>query len=254
MMPVVGIICDLETKDGMASHRAGEEYVRAVREGVGALPLLIPVTAPPLEAEALLARVDGLLFTGAPSNVAPARYGAAARPGMALDEGRDATSLALLRAAIAHGTPTLCICRGFQELNVALGGTLNPAVHEGPLALDHREDERAPLETQYGLAHKVMIAPGGVLAELLKTEEAMVNSLHHQGIAILAPGLRAEAHAPDGLIEAVSLPGAKAFVLGVQWHPEWAFAQDAASRAIFAGFGAALVGRFRPGRLWQNWC
>jgi putative glutamine amidotransferase len=237
---MVGIICDLETKDGMASHRAGAEYVRAVREGVGALPLLIPVSEPPLEAQALLTRVDGLLFPGAPSNVAPARYGAAARPGMALDEARDATSFNLLRAAIARGTPILCICRGFQELNVALGGTLNPKVHEGPLALDHREDESAPLETQYGPAHKVTIAPGGLLAGLLGSQEIMVNSLHHQGIASLAPGLRAEAHAPDGLIEAVSLPEGRGFVLGVQWHPEWGFAEDRVSRAIFAALRAAL--------------
>jgi putative glutamine amidotransferase len=242
MPPVVGIVCDLETKGGMHSHRAGAEYVRAIREGVGALPLLIPVTQPPPEADALLARVDGLLFPGAPSNVAPARYGEAARPGMTLDEARDATSLDLLRAAIARGTPTLCICRGFQELNVALGGTLNPHVREGPLALDHRVDENAPLETQYGLAHKVAIVPGGLLAGLLGSQEIMVNSLHHQGIARLAPGLFAEAHAPDGLIEAVSLPEARGFLLGVQWHPEWAFADDAVSRAIFAGFGAALAG------------
>ena len=250
MSPLVGIVCDFETApDGTHSHRAGEEYVAAIA-GIGALPLLIPVTAPPLEPCALLTRLDGLLFTGAPSNVSPARYGGAAlRPNAALDERRDATSLALLRAAIDAGLPTLCICRGFQELNVALGGTLDPRVHETPGRMDHREKPDAPLEEQYGLAHAVTIAAGGILASLLgspppdggKAEkfDVMVNSLHHQGIARMAPGLKAEAHAPDGLVEAVSLPGAKGFLLGVQWHPEWA--QDTVSRAIFRGFARALA-------------
>jgi putative glutamine amidotransferase len=241
-MPVVGIVCDLQThKDGSHSHRAGDEYVRAIRDGAGAEALLIPAADPPPEPK-LLERLDGLLFSGAPSNVAGWRYGETLAPGTLTDEARDATSLTLLAAAIATGLPVFCICRGFQELNVALGGTLNPHVHEGPLALDHREDENAPLETQYGLAHKVAIVPGGLLAGLLGSQEIMVNSLHHQGIARLAPGLFAEAHAPDGLIEAVSLPEARGFLLGVQWHPEWAFAEDAVSRAIFAGFGAALAG------------
>lgn len=244
-MPVVGIVCDLECLDGMASHRAGDEYVRAIRDGAGALPLLIPVTEPALEVESVLGAVDGLLFPGAPSNVAPRHYGGCLRPGTLLDEARDLTSLELQRAAIARGVPMLCICRGFQELNVALGGTLHSHVHELDGMLDHRADETAALEVQYGPAHAVRIVPGGVLAELVGVKDIMVNSLHGQGIARLAPGLFAEAHAPDGLVEAVSLPGARGFVLGVQWHPEWAFARGAASRAIFAGFGAALCGRAR---------
>lgn len=251
MPPVVGIVCDFQTEGGMHSHRAGEEYVAAIRDGVGALPLLIPVMQPPLDLKALLVRLDGLLFTGAPSNVAPARYGAASQPGMLLDEARDATSLALLAAAIAAGIPTLCICRGFQELNVALGGTLESRVHELPGALDHREDESAPLADQYAHAHAVTIASGGMLAALLGIGEAMVNSLHYQGIARLAPGLFAEARAPDGLIEAVSLPGAKGFLLGVQWHPEWDLA-DPVSAAIFRAFGEALSVDSGFRQLWQK--
>jgi putative glutamine amidotransferase len=246
---VVGIVCDCETRDGMRSHRAGDEYVRAVRDGMGALPLLIPAMQPPLDPAALLARLDGLLFTGAPSNVAPARYGGTPCPGTLLDEARDATSLTLLKAAIAAGLPTLCICRGFQELNVALGGSLEQHVRERPGALDHREDAAAPPEAQYAPAHAVAIMPGGMLAALLagpeagkeKNLEVMVNSLHHQGIEKLAPGLFPEARAPDGLIEAVSLPGSKGFLLGVQWHPEWNFAGDPVSRAIFGAFRRALA-------------
>jgi putative glutamine amidotransferase len=186
----------------------------------------------------VLGAVDGLLFTGSPSNVAPSHYGATARPGTELDELRDATALPLLRAASAAGKPLLAICRGFQELNVALGGSLHQHVHEIPGRLDHREPKDVPLEVEYGPAHAIAIAPGGLLARLSGLAEAKVNSLHHQGIDRLAPGLSVEAKAPDGQIEAVS--GAKAFLLGVQWHPEWQFARDPLSRAIFAGFGASL--------------
>ena len=244
---LVGIVCDLKSHDdGIHSHRAGDEYVRAVREGAGAQALLIPATDPPPDA-ALLDRLDGLLFPGAPSNVAARRYGGEAlAPGTRLDEARDATSLSLLAAAIAQGLPVLCICRGFQELNVALGGSLNTHVYGA--TLDHREDESAKLAEQYRPVHPVIIAPGGILSALLGTGEVMVNSLHAQGIARLAPGLLVEARAPDGLVEAVSLPSAKAFVLGVQWHPEWHAASGSVSRdpvslALFSAFGRAVESR-----------
>jgi putative glutamine amidotransferase len=236
----VGIVCDRRILDGTAVHQANNEYVTAIRDGAGALPLLIPATNTPLEFAPLLAAVDGLLFTGAPSNVAPAQYGANLRPGTALDETRDATALPLLRAAIGAGTPLLAICRGFQELNVALGGSLHQHVHEIPGRLDHREPRDVPLDVEYGPAHAIAITQGGLLARLSGLAEAMVNSLHHQGVDRLAPDLKIEAMAPDGQIEAVSLPGAKAFLLGVQWHPEWVFAENPLSRAIFAGFGASL--------------
>ena len=239
-MKRVGIVCDRRTIDDMAVHQVNDEYVLAVRDGAGALPLLIPSTGTPLDSEAVLGALDGLLFTGAPSNVAPAQYGASARPGTELDEIRDATSLPLLRAAVAGGVPVLAICRGFQELNVALGGSLHQHVHEIPGRMDHREPRGVPRDLEYAPAHSIAIAPGGVLARLSGLAEARVNSLHHQGIDRLAPGLVVEAKAPDGQIEAVSLPRAKAFLLGVQWHPEWAFARDPLSRAIFAAFGAAL--------------
>ena len=239
-MKRVGIISDRRVFDGMAVHQANDEYVEAVRDGVGAFPLLIPSTFNPLDPAEILAQVDGLLFTGAPSNVAPVHYGASARPGTEMDDIRDATTLPLLRAAVQTGKPLLAICRGFQELNVALGGTLHQHVHEIPGRLDHREPANVSREMEYAPAHAIAIAPDGLLARLSGLTEGQVNSLHHQGIDRLAPGLRCEAQAPDGQIEAVSHPGAKAFLLGVQWHPEWAFAQDALSRAIFQGFGARL--------------
>jgi putative glutamine amidotransferase len=241
LMPVVGLVTDRRILDGMPVHQANDEYVAAVRNGSGALPLLIPSGDAPLPVGEILAAVDGLLFTGAPSNVAPSHYGASARPGTELDEVRDATTLPLLRAAIAAGKPVLAICRGFQELNVALGGSLHQQVHEIPGRLDHREPQDAPTrDIEYAYAHTVMLSPGGLLARLSGLDQARVNSLHHQGIDRLATALTVEALAPDGQIEAVSAADAKGFLLGVQWHPEWAFAQDPLSQAIFAGFGAAL--------------
>jgi putative glutamine amidotransferase len=239
-MKRVGIVCDRRLRDGAAVHQANDEYVTAIRDGAGALPLLIPSTDTPLDIAPLLAAVDGLLFTGAPSNVAPSHYGASPRPGTELDETRDATTLVLLRAAIAAGTPLLAICRGFQELNVALGGSLHQHLHEIPGRLDHREPAGVARDAEYAPAHSIAIVPNGLLARLSGMTDAMVNSLHHQGVNRLAPGLMVEAHAPDGQIEAFSMPGAKGFLLGMQWHPEWAFAADPLSRAIFRGFGAAL--------------
>jgi putative glutamine amidotransferase len=239
-MPVVGIVTDRHTQDGMAVHQANDEYITAIRDGAGALPLLIPSTDPPLDTDAVLDAVDGLLFTGGASNVDPAYYGAVSRPGTKHDRLRDATTLPLIRAAIARGTPLLAICRGFQELNVALGGSLHQQVHELPGHLDHREPQGVPADQEYAPVHAIAITPGGVLARLGGVTQARVNSLHHQGIDRLAPGLSVEATAPDGLIEAVSLPGARAFALGVQWHPEWRWSEDALSRAIFAAFGMEM--------------
>ncbi len=239
-MPVAGLVTDRRMSGDMPTHQVNDEYVTAIRDGAGALPLLIPSTDTPLAVDDILAAVDGLLFTGAPSNVAPSHYGGSLRAGTELDGARDATTLPLLKAAIAHGVPVLAICRGFQELNVALGGTLHQHVHEIPGRLDHREPQNASRDQEYAAAHAVRLAPGGLLARLSGLEEVMVNSLHHQGVDRLALGLEAEATAPDCQIEAVSMPGAAGFLLGVQWHPEWRWAEDGLSRALFAAFGDAL--------------
>jgi putative glutamine amidotransferase len=239
--PIVGFPCDRRMVGAHPFHVVGEKYIVAVRDGAGALPLLIPVLEPAIAPDEILAAIDGLLFTGSPSNVAPRHYGGMPpRPGVLQDEHRDATALPLLNAAIAAGKPVLCICRGFQELNVAFGGTLHQHVHEVEGRADHREDKDAPLDVQYGPAHAVKVQEGGLLAKLVSAPTFEVNSLHAQGIDKLAPVLRAEAVAPDGQIEAVSMPQAKGFVFGVQWHPEWAYEKSPISRAIFAAFGAAL--------------
>ena len=242
-LPVVGFPCDRRMLGQHPFHVVGEKYIDAVRGGSGALPLLIPVLEPPVAPEEILAAVDGLLFTGSPSNVAPRHYGGPGpREGVLQDEHRDATALPLLRAAIDTGKPVLCICRGFQELNVALGGTLHQHVEEIPGRRDHREPKDADLDVMYGPAHDVTVQDGGMLAQMIHERTFAVNSLHSQGIERLAPSLRAEAIAPDGQIEAVSMPSAKGFLFAVQWHPEWAYRGNYVSRAIFSAFGKALRG------------
>ncbi len=240
--PVVGVPCDRRVVGGQHPfHIVGEKYITAVRDGSDAVPLLIPVLEPALAVEDLLDAVDGFLFTGSPSNVAPKLYGGPApREGVLQDEYRDATTIPLLKSAIAAGKPVLCICRGFQELNVAFGGTLFQHVQEVPGRMDHRERKDAPLEEQYAPAHPVTVQEGGLLARIAPEDNFAVNSLHSQGIDRIAASLHADAIAPDGQIEAVSMPGAKSFLLGVQWHPEWAWSSNVVSRAIFKAFGDAL--------------
>ncbi len=239
--PIVGIPCDHRMVGKHPFHLVGEKYITAVRDGARALPLLVPVLSPPIPAEELIASVDGFLFTGSPSNVSPGLYGGPApRDGVMQDEHRDATAIPLLKAAIAAGKPVLCICRGFQELNVAFGGTLYQHIQEIPGRMDHRENLDAPLETQYAPVHAVKIEPGCLLADIVGAGTFQVNSLHSQGIDKLAPALHADAVAPDGQIEAVSMPTAKGFLLGLQWHPEWHWSEDELSRAIFGAFAEAL--------------
>ena len=240
-LPVVGFPCDRRLLGKHPFHLVGEKYIAAVREGSRALPLLIPVLDPPLPVEELIHNIDGLLFTGSPSNIAPKHYGGPApRDGVMQDEHRDATALPLLKAAIAAGKPVLCVCRGFQELNVVLGGTLHQHVQEVPGRSDHRSRDDDPLDVQYGPAHPVHVREGGLLAKMTDEKTFSVNSLHSQGIDRLAPGLRVEAVAPDGQVEAVSLPSSKSFLFAVQWHPEWAWSENPISRAIYEAFGAAL--------------
>jgi putative glutamine amidotransferase len=237
----VGLIADRRTLDGHAAHLVLEPYIAAVRDGAGAVPLVLPALDPPLDAADIFGSVDGLLFTGSPSNVAPQLYGGVpAREPKNEDLHRDGFALPLIRAAIAARVPCLAICRGIQELNVALGGTLFQHVHEVPGRIDHRENHDDPIDVQYGPAHAVIVAEGGTLARLTSERRFVVNSVHGQGIDRLAPALRVDAAAPDGQIEAVSLAQPAGFLLGVQWHPEWCWPEHPVSRAIWTGFADAL--------------
>ena len=225
-------------------YAVGEKYIRAVAEGAGALPFMLPPLADWYDSEDLLARLDGLFITGSPSNVEPDRYGGvAAREGTLHDPARDATTLPLIRAALASGVPILAVCRGIQELNVALGGSLHQNVQEVPGRFDHRADKSATIDAQYGPAHDVALVPGGALANLFEAERIRVGSLHSQGIDRLGDGLSVEARADDGPIEAVRVDGAAAFAIAVQWHPEWHFRDNEQSRRLFAAFGDACRAR-----------
>jgi putative glutamine amidotransferase len=242
-LPVVAIPSCLKQQDHHRSHAVGDKYVSAVANGTGALPVLLPALGDHYDADDLAERFDGILFTGSPSNVEPHRYGGEpSLPGTLHDADRDATTLPLLRAAIARGVPILCICRGIQELNVALGGSLHQLVHEVTGKRDHRSDKTLTPDERYRAAHPIALPPGGYLRALNGgAGEADVNSLHAQGIDRLAPGLIVEATAPDGLIEAVRVEAAQSFALGVQWHPEHPKAMEwALSRAIFDEFARAV--------------
>jgi putative glutamine amidotransferase len=227
-------------------HMVGEKYARAVVDAAGAAPLLIPSLAEELRFEELLERLDGLLFTGSPSNVEPRHYdGPPSAPGTLHDPARDATTLPLIRKAVESGVPVFGICRGFQEMNVAFGGTLHQRLHEVAGHLDHRDDETQPLEVQYGPAHDVTLEPGGLLRALSDNDRIRVNSLHNQGIDRLGAPLAVEARAPDGVIEAFRVREARSFALAVQWHPEWQVMTNPFSRALFAAFGRAAAERTR---------
>ncbi|HZO24350.1 MAG TPA: gamma-glutamyl-gamma-aminobutyrate hydrolase family protein [Steroidobacteraceae bacterium] len=238
--PLIGIPADRHIIGPHPFHAVGEKYVRAVLDAAEGLPLLIPALADELGMDDLMRRLDGILFTGSPSNVEPLHYsGPPSEPGTLHDPARDATTLPLIRKAVAGGIPVLGICRGFQEMNVAFGGSLHQKVHEVQGKLDHRDDGSLPLEVQYGPAHDVLLEPAGVLRALAASDRVRVNSLHSQGIDRLGCGLAVEARAPDGLVEAFRVEGARRYALAVQWHPEWKVMESQFSRAVFAAFGAA---------------
>ncbi len=217
---------------------AGAKYLDAVRLA-GCTPLVVPDVAPE-DLPALLELADGVLLTGSKSNVHPRHFGEPVHdPQLPLDPGRDDWTLALVPLAVARGLPLFAICRGAQEANVAFGGTLHQAVQEvGPYS-DHRAPEGQPAALQYAPAHLVDVVPGGLLARLLNQPRFEVNSLHGQAVNRLAPGLRVEAKAPDGLVEAFSVDHARGFALCVQWHPEWQATANPVSTRLLEAFGQA---------------
>jgi putative glutamine amidotransferase len=247
--PIVAVPMCVKRIDGQDFHTVGEKYLTALIAGAGAYPLSFPALGPVLEPAALLDQVDGVLFTGSPSNVAVHHYeGQPDRPDSPQDPGRDAITLPLIRAAIERQVPVFCICRGFQELNVALGGTLDTQVHAAEGRMDHRALENVPFGDMYGPRHTVTFLPGGQFARILGKSLTEVNSLHWQGIARPAERIVVEGRADDGVIEAVSLKDHAGFCLGAQWHPEFRVTENADSMALFNAFGAACRAR-RASRL-----
>ena len=239
--PLIGVTACVREFERVSHHVVRIQYLAVVPDAIGGIPVMIPALDPARAAMApVLDRIDGLLVTGSTSNVEPQHYdGVPSAPDTLLDPQRDAAVLPLIDEALRRGLPILALCRGIQELNVVLGGTLHQRIQELPGKLDHRADMAAPVEARYGPAHTVALAPDGMLARFAGAGEITVNSLHAQGIDRLAPGLAVEATAPDGIIEAVRLDDPDRFVLGIQWHPEWHYAENDFAKAMFAAFGAA---------------
>jgi putative glutamine amidotransferase len=235
MTLIVGIPACTKDIDGLVQHATPARYGAALIGVAGAYPVLLPPVGEALIS--MLDRIDGLVLSGSPSNVEPRHYGVdgSETPGKH-DPHRDGTTLPLIRAALARGMPILAICRGIQELNVALGGTLHQQVHELPGRLDHRAGPGS-MKEMFRFKHPVALS--GQLARIVGAGEIMVNSLHGQAIDRPADGLVVEAVAPDGTIEAVRVASAPGWAFGVQYHPEWHFMHDAPSRAIFHAFGEA---------------
>ena len=218
-----------------------DRYAAAVTS-LGLQPVLFPMAAAD-DVARLLPLVDGVLLTGSPSNVEATRFGQQALLTDLLDPLRDALTMALVPAAVAAGTPLFGVCRGLQEMNVALGGSLHQQVHSEPGLMDHREPDDEDLAVQFATRHDVSLTPGSAFAQWAGGTRARVNSLHGQGIKRLANGLVAEALAPDGLIEGVRVDGAHEFAYGVQWHPEWLHDKNAFYQRSLEAFARACRAR-----------
>src|ERR1700761_6383174 len=258
LRPLIGVSACLKDNGRGFVHSVGDKYVQAAIRAVGGLPVIIPAFGREFDSkdsngqgmtealDRLLDSMDGLLLTGSPSNVEPHHYeGDPSREGTAHDPARDATTLPLIRHAIDHAVPVFAICRGAQEVNVALGGTLHQLVHEVPGRRDHRSPRTSDTDVNYAIAHPVEIVEGGLLHCLIGERTVMVNSLHAQGVDQLAPRAKAEAFADDGQVEAFTVPDAPAFALALQWHPEHRALENPISMKLFDAFSAACHDRAR---------
>ena len=239
--PVVAVPADLRAADGYLWHAVSAPYLDAVVEVAGAQPVVIPAFGADLDYAPLLAGMDGLMLTGSRSNVHPGRYDVEPSPAYEpFDEARDATALPLIKAAIERGIPLFAICRGFQELNVAYGGSIATEIqeHEG------REDHRAPVSDvqaeRFAIRQPINIVPGSRLGGIVGADTIRVNSLHRQAIDRLGAGLEVEGRAEDGTIEAIVVKDAPGYTMGVQWHPEYWATTDDPSRKLFEAFGSAI--------------
>ncbi len=238
--PIIGVPACRKQIDIHPFHVVGEKYLQAMIDGADALPLVIPVMAEHLDVDEVLGQVDGVFLTGSPSNVEPHHYGGEpSEPDTLHDPDRDAATLPLTKRVLKAGVPLLAVCRGFQEVVVALGGSLHQKVHDVPGYHTHKENPEDHIDVQYGPSHAVDLIEGGVLHKLAGDSRVIVNSLHSQGVARLPKGVTVEAIADDGLIEAFTVDDVPGFAMGVQWHPEWQVTQNNFSMAIFKAFGDA---------------
>lgn len=239
--PIIAIPADIREFDGTSWHAAQNQYVKAALKVADVMSFIIPAFEDGNETDALLDRVDGLLVSGSATNVHPSLYGAEARESDGpFDPARDATTLPLIRRALERGIPLLAICRGIQEMNVALGGTLATEIQEREGVLDHRAPVSDNQDERFAIRQTVSIKPGSCLAGVFGAGDLMVNSVHRQAVERLGPKLQLEAVATDGTVEAVSVRDSRAFAVGVQWHPEYWVQTDSVSQRIFKAFGDAV--------------
>ncbi|WP_085907741.1 gamma-glutamyl-gamma-aminobutyrate hydrolase family protein [Kiloniella majae] len=245
VLPIIGVsACLYKADTPKPYHAVDDKYLRAVAVSSNTMPVIIPALGDLLDIPKLVSKLDGIMLTGSASNVHPDRYNTApSREAEPYDPMRDQTTFALIQEALKQEVPLLAICRGFQELNVALGGSLYPQIRDIPGRMDHSSPDTKNMEIDYGPNHTISISKEGCLFRILKSEETKVNSLHYQAVNQLGEGLIADAVAKDGTVEAISMPGQKSFVLGVQWHPEYKANDNTTSEAIFKAFGDAVSHR-----------
>lgn len=241
--PLVGIIGNISMlSDDYPVYSSGVTNPDAVADVAGCSALIIPADPRYVSVSQLLNTFDGFLFTGGRPNVHPEEYGHAETPAHGVfDRARDALTLPLIRACVERGQPFFGICRGFQEVAVAMGGTLHPEIRELPGRMNHRMPPDGSLEEKFALRHKVRFTQDGVFARLIGADETMTNTLHGQGLAEPGPDIVIDGWAPDGTPEAIYVKGATGFSLAVQWHPEWGAAEHRANRLLFEAFGRASV-------------
>lgn len=240
MQPIVAVVADVRQFDNYDWHCTPAQYLSATLKVAGVLPLIVPAFGEAIDFDSLLSRVDGVVLSGSKTNVHPSNFDVAPHVKFEpYDEARDGTSLPLIRSAVQKGVPLFAICRGIQELNVALGGSLATEIQEGEGRADHRAPESSKNDERFALAHEISTKADGCVAKIIGGG-ARVNSLHRQAIDNLAPSLQVEAQTDDGTIEAVSVIGAKGFAVGVQWHPEYWAETDGPSSKLFEAFGDAV--------------
>ncbi|PSJ50293.1 gamma-glutamyl-gamma-aminobutyrate hydrolase family protein [Pseudaminobacter soli (ex Li et al. 2025)] len=239
--PLVAVSTDVRQFENYTWHAAPKQYLEAAIVGAGVTPVLVPNFGDRLDLDRLLDSVDGVMLTGSKTNVHPPLYGEEATEADGpYDLDRDATTLPLIRKAIERGVPLLAICRGIQEMNVALGGSLASEIQEREGALDHRAPVSDKQDERFAIRQKISIKPGSCLAGVFGAGDVMVNSVHRQAVDRLGGRLQVEAVAEDGTVEAVSVKDSRAFAVGVQWHPEYWVKSDSASARIFKAFGDAV--------------
>jgi putative glutamine amidotransferase len=244
MQPLVLVSTDVRRFENYTWHAAPAQYLEAAISAAGVAPLLLPSFGARIDIDSVLDRVDGVMLTGSKSNVHPSHYGGdASEANGPYDPDRDATTLPLIRRAVERGVPLLAICRGIQEMNVALGGTLASEIQDLPGRMDHRAPDSPDQDQRFAIRQTVSIKPGSCLAGVFGAGEIRVNSVHRQAVDRLGPNLAIEAVAPDGTVEAVSVRGARGFAVGVQWHPEYWAGTDENSAKVFRAFGDAVRAR-----------